>query len=85
MLFDIILIESKKIMKLVDQSEVEKKFDYYLELAKEEDIFVTRNKKIIAVISKPFDGIKELLSLAGCLKEYDTGEDYDQLIHGDYI
>lgn len=42
---------------------------YYLERSKEEDVFITKNGKIIAKLSNPYkDKINTAKSLRGCIK-----------------
>ena len=70
-----------KFMCYVNATEVRNNFSHYLELSKIEDVYVTKNNQIIAVISNPQkNGIENLIKLSGCLKDKDTGEDYEDMI-----
>ena len=59
--------------------------NYIRKLANNDSITITRYKKVVAVFSfNDIDYYKNLFSLCGCLKKYDTGEDYKTII-GDGI
>ncbi len=68
-------------MCYVTATELKQNLSHYLELATKEDVYVTKNKKILVVISpaekKAFE---EFFELEGCLSNYDTGENYDDMI-----
>ncbi len=65
----------------VNVTEFRKNIFHYLEKCKTEDIQVTNNGEIVAVLSNPDKQYyQNLISLCGCLKEYDTGEDYKEII-----
>ena len=68
-------------MCYVTATELKQNLAHYLELATKEDVYVTKNKKVLVVISpakkKAFE---EFFELEGCLSDYDTGESYDDMI-----
>lgn len=65
----------------VNVTEFRNNISHYLELLSQEDVHVTRNGETIAIISSPNKKYYETLTrLCGCLKEFDTGEDYDDMI-----
>lgn len=50
-------------------------FNQYLELAMTQDIYITRDGKLIAKISKPFeDRVERVQSLFGCISDEMTLE-----------
>ena len=68
-------------MLLVNITEFRKNLSYYLSLAQKEDIHITKNKEVVAILKSPNKNFYEALNrLAGCLKEFDTGEDYKDMI-----
>lgn len=65
----------------VSVSEFRKNLLLYLNKSKNEDIYITRNNKIISVLCDPqTKAIDDFLALRGCLKEYDDGRPYDELL-----
>lgn len=65
----------------VNVTEFRKNVFHYIELCASEDVQVTRNGVVVAVLSNPDKQyFRALNELCGCLKEYDTGENYDELI-----
>lgn len=65
----------------VNVTEFRKNIFYYLDLSSKENIHITKNGNVVAVLSKPNGSYYDnLVSLCGCLKENDTGEDYDEMI-----
>ena len=68
-------------MKLITLVKFENNIDYYLDLSKTEDIYVLKDKDNVFLLTNPKKKATEhFLSLKGCMKEYDTGDDYDDLI-----
>ena len=68
-------------MKSISATELRKNLSYYLKLCASEDIEVTNNGAVVAVLSSPDKNYyRSLAKLNGCLKEYDTGENYDDII-----
>lgn len=68
-------------MCYITATELKQNLGHYLELSKTEDIYVTKNNKIITLLTNPEKKFTEgFLSLKGCMRDFDTGEDYDELI-----
>lgn len=68
-------------MYYVDVEDFVKNISYYLELCKKEDVQITNNDKVVAVLSGPDkQSYGDLIDLCGSLKEHDTGEDYKEII-----
>ena len=68
-------------MRSVNVTEFRKNIFRYIELCASEDVQVTNNGVVVAVLSNPDKSYyQSLIKLCGCLKENDTGEDYDQSI-----
>ena len=69
-------------MCYITATELKNNLGHYLELAQKEDIYVTKNKKVIAVLSNPEDkALNNFLSLRGILKNGETDNlDYDEII-----
>lgn len=68
-------------MLTITSTELKRRLGYYLQRAESEDIYVTKNKEVIAVISNPkTKAISDFLTLEGCLKERDDGSSYRDLI-----
>ena len=69
----------------ITYTELKKKLDYYLNLSSNEDIFITKNNRVISILTNPADkSFYEFMKMGGCLKQYDDGRDYDDII-GDAI
>ena len=65
----------------VNVTEFRKNIFHYIELCASEDIQVTNNGVVVAVLSNPDKKYyQSLIKLCGCLKDFDTGEDYDNLL-----
>lgn len=65
----------------VNVTEFRNNIFHYIELSATEDVHVTKNGKVVAILSNPDKKYYEtLLRLYGCLKEGDTGEDYKEMI-----
>lgn len=68
-------------MLKVNITEFRKNLSHYLRLVQKEDIQITKNKEVVAILKSPNKNFYEALNrLAGCLKEFDTGEDYKDMI-----
>lgn len=65
----------------VSVSDFRKKIKEYLTTCSKEKVFITSNGKIVAVLSNPDElYYQSLVSLCGCLKDNDKGEDYKEMI-----
>ena len=65
----------------ITSTELKNNLSYYLALSSKEDVCVTKNGKITAVITNPRDkNFNEFMKLEGCLSEFDNGESYDDLL-----
>lgn len=65
----------------VNVTEFRKNIFHYLELCAKEDIQVTNKGVVVAVLSSPDKKYyQSLLDLCGCLKDYDSGKDYSEII-----
>ena len=68
-------------MCYITATELKNNLSYYLKLSETEDVHVTKNKRVIAVISNPKAiAIQNFISLRGCLKPYDDGKPYKEII-----
>lgn len=69
-------------MVFITATELKGNLGHYLELAKNENIFITKNKQIIAVLSSPEDkAFDNFMSLQGCLSDSDEKDiDYEKII-----
>lgn len=68
-------------MCTVNVTEFRKNIFHYIELCTTEDIQVTNNGIVVAVLSNPDKQYYDsLYKLCGCLKDYDDGKDYDEII-----
>ena len=68
-------------MRCVNVTEFRKNLFHYIELCSTEDIQITNSGDVVAVLSNPDKQYCQALSeLCGCLKEADTGENYDEII-----
>ncbi len=64
------MYERGDIMCYITATELKKNLGHYLQLCNSEDICVTKNKKVIAIISNPDDkALKNFFSLRGVLKD----------------
>ena len=65
----------------VNVTDLRANLSQYLAMSLQEDIQVTKNDEVIAVISNPNKAYYQtLMDLYGCMSEGDTGEDYDTMI-----
>ena len=68
-------------MCFVTATELKNNLSYYLKLSETENVHVTKNKKVIAIISNPKTAaIQNFISMRGCLKQQDNGESYKDMI-----
>ena len=68
-------------MHCVTITEFRKNLSHYIELSSKENIQITNNGKVVAVLSNPDKQYyQSLAELCGCLERYDAGENYDDLI-----
>lgn len=53
----------------------------YIDLCLTEDVQITKNGKVVAILSNPDkEYYQTLIRLCGCLNDGDTGEDYKDMI-----
>ena len=65
----------------VNVTDFRKNLSHYIELSSKENIQITSNGKVVAVLSSPDRQYYQTLGeLCGCLKTFDTGENYEDLI-----
>ena len=70
-----------KIMCYVTATELKNNLSYYLTLSSKEDVYVTKNNKIISVLSNPQDkALENFLSLRGQFGTLDENIDYKDII-----
>ena len=68
-------------MCCVNVTEFRNNISHYIEKCLTEEIYITKNGEVVAVLSNPDDKYYEsLVRLCGCLKNVDSGKDYDQMI-----
>ena len=68
-------------MRQISITEFRKNLSYYLELCAMEEVRITKYSEVVAVLSRPDTKYYETLTrLYGCLKDCDTGQDYDEMI-----
>lgn len=68
-------------MRRVNVTEFRNNISHYVDLCLVEDVYITKNGEVVAVLSNPNSAFDRSLSrLCGCLKDYDTHEDYDEMI-----
>lgn len=48
--------------RLVTENEIEENLDEFLCLSAKEDVFITRHGRVIAVLTKPNKGSKEIIA-----------------------
>lgn len=66
-------------------AEFRKHMSHYFDMCATEDVHLTRNGEIVAILLGPDAAYyQNLNSLLGCLQEGDAGESYDKMI-GDEI
>ena len=68
-------------MCFVTSTELKNNLSHYIELAASEDVFITKNSKNTVVLVNAQElALLRLISLGGCLKQYDDGRDYKEMI-----
>ena len=68
-------------MRYITATELKNNLMRYMMLSHSEDVYVTKNGKVITVLTSPENqSLKSFLSLKGCLSQFDDGEPYDQTI-----
>ena len=68
-------------MLKVNITEFRNNIRYYIELSSREKIRITKNGKLVAILSNPKDiHYDPLISLCGSLKGYAYNDDYDDVI-----
>ena len=65
----------------VNVTEFRKNVFHYIDLCSHEEVHVTKNGEVVAVLSSPDKSYYEALyRLCGCLKDVDNGKDYKEMI-----
>lgn len=65
----------------VNVAEFRNNLSYYVNLCLKEEVLITKNGEIVAVLSNPDDKYYQtLIKLCGCLKDADSGENYKDMI-----
>ena len=68
-------------MRCVTITELKKKLSYYINLCNEEDIFITKNGEVVAVLSNPDEAYyRKLTKLYGCLNDNNPNQTYEEMI-----
>lgn len=68
-------------MCYVNVTNFRNNISHYIELSSVEDVCITKNGEIVAVLSTPNNKyFQTLIKLCGCLKESDDGKEYDDII-----
>ena len=68
-------------MLYVDVTDFMNNVDHYIDLCSKGEIHITKNGNVVAILSNPDVKYFETLTrLCGCLKDYDTGENYKDMI-----
>lgn len=68
-------------MCYVNITKLRDNLKHYIDLSIKEDIYITCNDKVVAVLSNPSDrAFAKFMSLEGCMKDYDDGKEYDDII-----
>lgn len=68
-------------MCYVNVTEFRKNISEYIERSANENINVTKNGTVVAVLTNPDRTYYDtLIRLCGCMQDVDTGEDYDEMI-----
>ena len=65
----------------INVTEFRKNLFHYIKLSSTEDVQITNNGEVVAVLSSPDKQYcQTLLDLCGCLKDDDNGDDYKDII-----
>ena len=68
-------------MCIITSTELKKNLSYYLKLSEKEEVHVTKNKKVIAIIRNPkSDAFEDFMKLKGCLKVSDKDLSTEDMI-----
>lgn len=68
-------------MCCVNVTEFRNNISHYIELSLTEDVHLTKNGVVVAVLSNPNNKYYQtLINLCGCLEQQDTGEKYEDMI-----
>ncbi len=68
-------------MLRINITEFRKNIHHYIELSQKEDIEITKHGVPVAVLRNPDKYYEDsLFNLCGCLKKYDEGKDYKDII-----
>lgn len=70
-------------MCYVTATELKNNLSYYLEKSKEEDVYITKNNKVISVLINP--QLNALYRLEGLIKELDIKEDLGDRDYKDIV
>lgn len=69
------------IVMYITATEFKNNLGHYLELSKTEDIYVTKNNKVITVLMNPEKASLVLIEeLKGCFNATDKNVDYDEML-----
>ena len=75
-----ILLEVKKMIYL-SATELKNNLGHYMELSDKEDIYVTKNKKVITVLTSPSSkALQDFLDFPNTVGKIDEEIDYDEII-----
>ena len=73
-------------MIYITATELKNNLGHYLDLAKDEDVYITKNKKIIAILSNPKGkALDRFLSLKGILKTSESESKTSDELVGEVI
>ena len=65
----------------VNVAEFRNNLSRYINICLKEDVIITKNGETVAILSSPDKKYYQtLIKLCGCLKDNDTGENYDDMI-----
>ena len=68
-------------MCYVTATELKKNLSHYLKLSETETVYITKNKRIVSVLTNPkIVALENFLKLEGCLAPYDDGRSYEEII-----
>ena len=68
-------------MRHVNVTEFRNNISHYIGICSSEDVLVTKNGEIVAVLSGPDNAYYQtLIKLCGCIKESDSSQKYDDII-----
>ena len=65
----------------VNITELRNNISHYVDLSEKEDVYITKNGVVVAILSNPKDkAFKTFMEMSGCLKNADNGEPYEDMI-----